>query len=95
MDPAVVSNANCRPGMAAMIVFPVTHFLQPRALRPVNRAPSTGPDASPFHTQLTVSGDHSPIRATSEMSAHTSSDEAVVSHETLTGSLGRCAMVAG
>src|SRR5919112_4185036 len=67
-----------------MISASVVHSNSPLRLWPVNRAPTAGPPAPSFHSQVWHSGDHSPIRVTSEMASHTAIGDALMSRETST-----------
>ena len=51
---------------------------------PRNLAPGFALAAPPSHFAPTLSGDHSPIRVTSETIAHTRSAGAAISRDTLT-----------
>ena len=81
---AVTSKANSRPGSDPTTRQDVCHWRDPNRFLPRKRAPTTGPRCSPTHSQPVVSGENSPIRSTSETSAHTVAGAAATWRSTVT-----------
>ena len=83
-SPKTPSNANFSPGTHSMTSASVVHSNSPLRLCPVNIAPTSGPEKPSFQAQVWHSGDHSPMRVTSEMAFHTASGDASMSRDTST-----------
>src|SRR5438552_18254407 len=86
-------NENRLPGSESTTVPFVFHVLFPERFVPRNFAPGCGPVAPPRHSAPSFSGDHSPIRVTSDTIAHTCSADAAMSRVTLTSSAIRGTVV--
>src|SRR5262245_34015467 len=67
------SNVNDWPGVASTTVQSVDHERLPRAFLPLKCAPTAGPVAPLTHAPPWFSGDHSPMRVTSETIFHSAS----------------------
>jgi hypothetical protein len=67
-----------------MTVDTVFQLFFPLRFVPRNLAPGSRPDAPPIHMADSFSGDHSPIRVTSDTMAQTLSTGAAISWVTLT-----------